>query len=228
MIYKIAEEVGDRKYHPEVLNYITTNKFKRVIDVGGSQRPWGEHSVSHYFDLIDPSDYYRFYFKTEEVPDFLQKSIYIEGSFDNPYSWSEIWKEIISNGKFDFVICTQTLEHCLNPFVALEFLRTVGKEGYITVPHKQVELSRPVGKFRGFMPHRWIIDIKDEKMRFFPKLNFLEYSEEVDNYLKNNEFKDELSFWWKDKIEHWIFDDTLMDFPQAPVSIENYERHLFK
>jgi len=175
--------------------------------------PWAAEYVTHYVDLQDPEKHW---------PGAIGNAKVIRGSLDDP----KMWIEICDGKKFDFAICTQTLEHVLNPAFALEMISSVAKEGFIGIPNKYVELYKKahINKqedllahnltdyFRGFAHHRWIITIRDNVVWFWPKLGFLEFLKL--EWADSDELKtsEELCFRWKDSIQYKIITDVELDF----------------
>lgn len=203
----------------------------RVIDVGGSLGFWAREVVTHYIDLID-------------LDDSEKDKIYFWADISNPLTWKNILSYIKENGKFDYAICTQTLEHTTDINCAVSFLTRIAEKGFVSVPNKYVELKFDVafgeeglercnlsGIFRGFLPHRWIFTIKEEdsirKNVFwaFPKLNFVDrlilpWVEE--NFIGSNE----LSFEWESNIPAFVVPDEYIDHPDPEKAIKFYYKHL--
>ena len=215
MIYNIENKVVQRE---KVLDYLSDNKFDLVADVGGSLDPWAKEFVTHYLDIVPPLDRRK----------------------DAVFIWCDINWNFTINTKFDFIICTQTLEHTYNPGWSVELLSTLGIHGYIDVPNKLTELSKGVAfgdeglircnltnHFRGFTPHRWVFTIKSDILWCFPKMNFLEYMPDIDEWIKENPDPVALSFWWRDEIPCKMIDDTYLDFPDPQKAIEFYRKELF-
>ena len=60
----------------------------------------------------------------------------------NPNDYNELLTYVTQNGKFDFCICTHTLEDIMNPIFVCEQIEKISNEGYIAFPSKYRELSR--------------------------------------------------------------------------------------
>jgi hypothetical protein len=73
----------------------------------------------------------------------------------------------IPDKKFDFVVCSQTLEDLRDPiWVCSEILR-VGRSGYIEVPSRLEEQSYGVqGPWVGWGHHHWLIDVGSAHLDF--------------------------------------------------------------
>ena len=48
----------------------------------------------------------------------------------NPNDWNEIFEYVHKNGKFDFCICTHTLEDIMNPVFVCEQICKISKKGF--------------------------------------------------------------------------------------------------
>jgi hypothetical protein len=117
----------------------------------------------------------------------------------NPNEYNELLTYVEKNGKFDFCICTHTLEDIMNPIFVCEQIEQIANEGYIAFPSKYRELSRIEGNWRGYIHHRWIFTPKDDYILSFPKINYIE-DLIFDKVADSSEDKFDLSFYWKDKI----------------------------
>lgn len=217
--------VKDRR--DEILEYLKGNRFERVIDFGGAMDPWAAEYVTHYVDLQDPEKYH---------PGVIGDAKVIRSDLDD-YA---MWLELYNRQWFDFAICTQTMEHVLNPGLVLKMMSFVAREGFVGVPNKYVELYKKahISKredldahglsdyFRGFVPHRWIITIRDNVVWFWPKLGFLE-SLKLD-WADSDELKisEELCFRWRDTIPHKIITDADLDFSTPYRACELYRAEL--
>lgn len=72
------------------------------------------------------------------------------------------WEDVPSN-KYDFSICSHLLEDSYDPFVVMQELSRVSKEGYIETPRAWIEGTRfQVYKSRnikGYAHHIWMVDV---------------------------------------------------------------------
>jgi hypothetical protein len=74
------------------------------------------------------------------------------------------------DGRFDFVVCSQTLEDVRDPIWVCAELQRVGRAGYVEVPSRLVEQSWWVqGPWIGYGHHRWLIDVEDGHIEFVSK-----------------------------------------------------------
>ena len=224
-----ASTTNAEEFRSNVLNKCKANKYKSVVDVGGSLGFWCREVTTHYIDLVPPS--------TEE-----NSKPYFIADISNPLTWTPVLSYIKEHGKFDYAICTQTLEHTTNISCAIAFLIKIAKKGFIGVPNKYVELSSEVAmgeegvircnlkrKFRGFLPHRWIFTIKTNAsghyvLWAFPKLSFIEsLILSWDGHPLNS---NELGFEWVDDILIYEVSDVILDAPDPERAIKFYYHHL--
>jgi len=145
---EILEMIADKKKH---------GTFK-VIDVGGDAGGW---SKSHIDCLVD--------INAEDSPANFKMDICKEGD------WTKILNHVEVNGKFDYCICSHTLEDVYNPYTAMQMFPQIAKAGVIMVPYYQTELSHvenPI--YRGYIHHRYLFKEKNGKIFLAPKMPFLE------------------------------------------------------
>jgi hypothetical protein len=204
----------------DVIEYIQQNKQRQqftVVDVGGSYVGWSSNYVDAIVDFNDISDNDNLRIK------------HFKCDITHPDSWNEILLYVENNGKFDFCICTHTLEDIMNPVYVAEQIQKIAKEGYIAVPSKFRELSRfeigPNG-YRGHIHHRWIFDIINNTFVGYPKINYLDCTDIFDKIADLDENKCDLSFFWKDKIDITYLNNNFLG-PNIS-SVINYYYDLLK
>jgi len=153
---------------------------KKIIDVGGATS-FADKFVSVVVDR-GPAVY-----KTDKT-------------FIGDINFIEIWQEVLGYvdkfGKFDFCICTHTLEDLYNPILVYSILGKIANEGFVAVPSKYMELSK--WGTRGFIHHHWVYNIEGGLVVAYPKICFLEDSRFDDIQKKNCS---EVNIWWKDSLE---------------------------
>ena len=189
MIYNAKISNGNRQ---DIINYIRMKKSQgsfRVIDVGGSYIGWSFPIVDAIIDFNDvtgPNSEHITHFKCD---------------ITQPKEWDKILNYIADNGRYDFCICSHTLEDIINPVFVCEQIAKIADAGYIAVPSKYRELSRFEGLYRGYIHHRWIFCIKNNVVIGFPKIGYIEQCSDFDSISDMNIDKCDLSFYWKDSIE---------------------------
>jgi hypothetical protein len=186
MIYKFSYQHSFTE-RSDVIQYLTEKKFNSVLDIGFSVNSWSKPFTTHYVDIMEASG-------TNAIP-FL-------GNISEYDVWNEVLDYVKQNGKFDFAICTHTLEDISSPQMICKLLPRIAKEGYIAVPSKYAELSiqesNGCGPYRGWIHHRWIFNKENDEFVAYPKLVFIEHID-----LSNMNFRPEkdLRFFWKDSFE---------------------------
>ena len=97
------------------------------------------------------------------------------GNINDPNRWEVIKQHVKEHGKFDYCICTHTLEDISNPMYVASQISSIANSGLISFPSKYRELSRfEINKYRGYYHHRWIFTIKNDYLLALPKINFIE------------------------------------------------------
>ena len=63
--------------------------------------------------------------------------------------WDKLINHVLKNGKYDYAICTHTLEDVYNPFDLIKLMPSIAKSGIISMPSANTELS-PVENMNWF------------------------------------------------------------------------------
>jgi len=203
----------------QILGYLKDLKSEqegfRIIDVGASLNTWSRDVVDAIVD-----------FNQADVSTGVQV---FAANLNQPEDWRAIEDHVEQHGKFDFSICSHTLEDLANPSFVCAQLSRISKAGYVSVPTKYRELSRfevemPGGSYRGYIHHRWIFTIRDGRLLGFPKMNFLDVDPYFDAIADARDEVCDLSFIWKDSIEMDIVNGDFLG-PDA-LSVIQYYRQL--
>jgi hypothetical protein len=161
-----------------------------VVDVGGSMGGWSAPYVDAIIDFNDNKF-------NENIKSFTC-------DITNHNDWNEIFDYVHKNGKFDFCICTHTLEDIMNPVFVCEQICKISKKGYIAFPSKYRELARfeqGYNGYRGYIHHRWIFTYKNGGILSYPKINYIEHNNKYDKIADMSPDKYDLSFYWKNEID---------------------------
>uniref|UniRef100_A0A6H1ZK01 Putative methyltransferase n=1 Tax=viral metagenome TaxID=1070528 RepID=A0A6H1ZK01_9ZZZZ len=234
-----TQPMGDRR----VLDYLEAKNYHRCLDIGGVHRPWASKFVTTYVDMITFEKWkLRYPDMYEPFPEVWESKL-ILGDCEDEVVWNELKEDVDLNGRYDFIISTQTIEHLTRPGDLLKRLPGIADEGYIGVPSKYVELGRGrefedeglsrcgmTGHYRGCFPHRWIFTIKNKVLWGFPKLSAIEsmYFGPLEQKLKHYQPMEwgTLGFMWKNDIPVRIINDLDIDFPNPQTAIELYRKEL--
>jgi len=202
-----------------VLNLLREIKKKRpdytIIDIGGGK----EKHVDDKFDFIDAC---------ADLRDVNHKDVkHFRGNINDPYLWEEIKQYVEANGKFNYCICTHTLEDIAFPSYVASQIQTIANEGIITVPSKYRECCRFElnNLIRGYSHHRWILTVKNNSILAFPKVNLIEDPFFDVIAKKSLPINDELYILWEKEIPFKIINDDWLG-PNPPTCLEMYKREL--
>lgn len=83
----------------------------RIIDIGGANS-YGHGFLDAIIDIREP--------QASAPNKFI-------GDIDQPYIWDEVLNHAAIHGKWDFAICTHTLEDINNPWYAARMIEIVAK-----------------------------------------------------------------------------------------------------
>lgn len=219
MIYNFSyqKDITDRK---DVLDYLKSSKFKKVVDIGFYANGWSSEFTTHYIDA--------------KKSDQAKQQGFI-GNISTYKLWENVLDYINKNGKFDFSICTHTLEDVSCPQMVCELLPRISKEGYVAVPSKYRELTRHEGHtphfgyvnnqggYMGWVHHRWVFNKEGDDFVGYPKMPLLEY---LDFSSFESRSENDLRFFWKDDFELKVINDDWLG-PTDQYVREIYRTSLF-
>lgn len=142
-----------------------TNKPLSIIDVGGSCQARFQETT-HIVDLL-PLEYFSNDFKGE----------FFQGDIDLSEVWDQLFDYVAKNGKFDFAVCSHTLEDINAPHQVILNLFKIANAGMVAVPSKYIETCKWEnlnGPYCGYHHHRWIYTVKNGVFYGYPKMGTLE------------------------------------------------------
>lgn len=179
------------------------SKLGKIIDIGGA------NSFAHgYLDTVVDI----------RQPQASAKRILV-GDICMPDLWDRV------KDRYDYAICTHTLEDIVNPFFVCRQIESIADRGIIIVPSKFREFSRFRPHHRGFMHHHWIFDVIDGQFTGFPKLNFIE--DPIFDQVNREQFYEELVIEWEGSINLKIINDG-MPYGTTELSGEQHMMELYK
>ena len=194
-----------------ISNYIkekrNNGKFT-VIDVGGAMNGWSSSFIDALVDFNDP---------TEKNISYLHFKLDIT----HPDSWKELVSYVEKNGKFDFSICSHTLEDIINPGFVCEMLQKISNSGFIAVPSIHRELSRCESKWKGYIHHRWFFTFENGIFTAYPKINLIEHID-TSSVESLDEKYYELTFIWNGKIPFQYINNNYLG-PCVEAVVEMYK-----
>jgi hypothetical protein len=173
----------------------------RVIDIGSGADFW----TKPFADVT--VDYYM-------TPEGSKEHIKV--NIERESSWQQLLDYVAKNGKFDFCVCSHTIEDLYYPFVALENFSKIAKRGIIVVPSMHREMGRgDRGQpSKGYDHHRFIYHPSvDNKLVAIPKMGHMEYKKyNIDQSGNQNE----LQFFWKEDISFVEFGQMFEQWEGSP------------
>lgn len=180
-------QVGGKR--DEVKKYILDNNYK-TIDIGASAMYWSYPECKYVADSLVISK---------------EGTVFFEINIEDKDTWSDLLSYVKLNGKFDFSICSHTLEDVFNPLDLIELLTKISNSGFIAIPSKYDEFSFLYeNKYRGNAHHKQFFDIINNELIVFPKFSWIENDERSNIILTKNK-GNELSFFWGKDIPVKIF-----------------------
>ena len=243
-------------YRNEVIHHIVEKDYKSVLDVGGAMGAWPNATAQHFYKRDVLTAYMDYNAKSSIGVSLDTGALLFGGNMSNYWEWAEILEHVQSHGKFEFCICTQTLEDIRDPVTVLHMLPKVAERGYIDIPSKYLELTKGCegntldpktdipdwgihSPIYGFTGHRWIMNMIDNVLWVLPKLPFIEVIEDLEQYgpQLSDGFAEKptmpdsngfLAFWWEgDEIPCKVVGDDFLG-PNPPAVYNMYRECLRK
>ena len=191
-----------------IADYVIYQKSKKpftVIDVGGSATGWSLPIAAAFVDINKVDT-----FKTQFVVDICKQD-----------SWNDLLLYVAMNGKFDFSICTHTLEDIYNPYLVLDHLPLIAKSGIISMPSIKTELNFVESlNWSGFLHHRYLFGHKQNKIVIVPKLPVIEkLTKQTLNVVE------EIRYQWDNSIQYEVFMDNYLG-PNTDTVLKRLEQFI--
>jgi hypothetical protein len=194
------------EFRREVKSTIKENNYTS-IDIGASMDYWS------YPECKVVADAYPV--KKEDV-------LYFKINLEDKDDWKDIREYVEKNGKFDYSICSHTLEDVFNPIELCEILSTISKRGYIAVPSKFNEFKKLFqNKYRGNAHHKQFFDVTNEELTIYPKYSWIETDDRSDE-ICTKQTEGELTLFWEGEIKPKIFGDGKPYFSDGQLINEYY------
>jgi hypothetical protein len=170
-----------------------------VLDVGGGARPFPRADW-----VIDLMPYERR--GTLEAQPAAERERFTAGTWvvrdicdHDPWPFED--------GKFDFAVCTHTLEDVRDPVWVCHELQRVARAGYIEVPSRLEEQSYGFqGPWVGWGHHRWLCDVGEGRIDFVMKHHVVHGPEAVhfpaSFYRTLGDEQKVQELWWEGSFEY--------------------------
>lgn len=174
-----------------VKSYIQEKSFK-TIDIGASAMYWSYPECKFVADSLVISK---------------DGTTFFNINLEDKNTWTELLEYVNKNGKFDFSICSHTLEDVFNPLELMKLLESISFAGFVAIPSKYDEFSFLYeNKYRGNAHHKQFFDMVNDTVIVYPKFSWTERDERSDKVVEYNK-GNELSFFWEGNIPVKIFND---------------------
>lgn len=178
-----------------------TNQNYRVIDIGSGAdfwtKPFADVTVDYYMTPQGSKEHYKVNIERES-------------------SWQQLLEYVDKNGKFDFCVCSHTIEDLYYPFVALDSFPKIAKQGFIAVPsiHREMGRGDRGQPSKGYDHHRMVYHPSvDNKLVVIPKMGHMEYKKyEIDPSGNQNE----LQVLWSESIYYIEFSEMFEVWQGSP------------
>lgn len=167
-------------------------KGLKIIDIGGATS-FADGFLDAIVDIQQPA--------ARATHNFI-------GDLNDPQTWEPVLKRVATHGKWDYAICTHTLEDIINPLFVARQIEKIANAGLIIEPSKYRELARFSGKHRGFLHHHWIFDILDGILTAWPKSVFIE-DEMFDGMYSKLQDNEELIIEWTGNIDMQVINQGM-------------------
>jgi hypothetical protein len=165
-----------------------------VLDVGGWAQPF--QRADWVLDLLPYETRGLYDYDRDSASERFTAETWVRRDICDREPWP------FEDGRFDFAVCSQTLEDVRDPVWVCQELQRVARAGYVEVPSRLEEHSWGVhGPWAGWSHHRWLCDVTDGGIEFVFKPHLM-HARETDHLPAG--FHDTLSdeeraqtLWWE-------------------------------
>src|SRR3954447_15006481 len=172
----------------------TLSSDAEVLDVGGWGRPFAR--ADWVIDLM-PYATRGLYGADGTPPERFREDAWVVRDLCAREPWP------FEEGRFDFAVCSQTLEDVRDPVWVCGELTRVARAGCIEVPSRLEEQSMGVrGPWVGWSHHHWLVDVGRDSIEFVFKSHAI-HANEAAHFPRG--FRDALTeeervqtLWWED------------------------------
>jgi hypothetical protein len=137
-----------------------------VLDVGGWAKPLGR--ADWVIDLM-PYETRGLYGERGMEPERFSADTWVRRDICDREPWP------FADDRFDFAVCSHTLEDVRDPVWVCAELNRVARAGYIEVPSRLEEQARGIhGPWVGWSHHHWLVDVGEGEIEFVFKSGVLQ------------------------------------------------------
>jgi ubiquinone/menaquinone biosynthesis C-methylase UbiE len=165
-------------YQKEYVDF-NIEKGGKVLDIGSGQNPFP--LATHLADFYEKETSHRFEALIRDERPFINCSI-ADMPFEDKY--------------FDFVYCSNLLEHVENPAKSCEEIMRVGKRGYIETPTRMSDTMFNFASIKNH--HKWFIE------KLGNVLIFMEYDTEKMRDIKTNYYFEQFQSEWENPFQNLV------------------------
>jgi hypothetical protein len=172
-------------------------KDYKAIDVGAGILFWSYPECKYVADILTLPN-----FKVAGQEDVTPFTLNLQ----DRNTWTELLSYVAQNGKFDYSICSHTLEDIYNPSEVIDLLQTISHRGFIATPSKFEEMTYLYGAYyRGNPHHKFIFTVKNGRLQILPKSSFIENNPMSDTLAARYAEGVQLSVYWEGDIPYDLF-----------------------
>jgi hypothetical protein len=169
----------------------------KAIDVGAGILFWSYPECKYVADILTLPE-----FKIAGQEDVTPFTLNLQ----DRNTWTELLSYVAQNGKFDYSICSHTLEDIYNPGEVIDLLQTISYRGFIATPSKFEEMTHLYGAYyRGNPHHKFIFTVKNGRLQILPKSSFIENNPMSDTLAARYAEGVQLSVYWEGDIPYDLF-----------------------
>lgn len=165
-----------------------------VLDVGGWAQPFDR--ADWVLDLLPHETRGIYGYDRETAVERFTPDTWVQRDVCDREPWP------FADGRFDFAVCSHTLEDVRDPVWVCQELQRVARAGYVEVPSRLEEQALGVhGPWAGWSHHHWLCDVQDGAIQFVFKAPMVHFRE-TDHFPAGfqqtlSEEERVLQLWWE-------------------------------